>query len=94
MILVTALFWFLRLVEISTLVVASILVALAYSAFRKTGSKAMLAGALGFAIIGIASLIEGVLLETASSWEEAHVFRSTLTALGLLVLLYSIHKTR
>jgi len=91
---VTVIFWYLRLVEISSLVVASVLVALAYRGYRKSGSKAMLVGAFGFGILGVGSLIEGLLLETGVSWEEAHVFRSTLTALGLLILLYSIHETR
>ena len=81
-------------VEIVSLVIALVLVFLAYRGYRRTGSRSLLHAALGLGVLGIASLIEGVLYQIVGySLDEAHAFRSTLTALGLLVLLYSIIKT-
>jgi hypothetical protein len=54
----------------------------------------MLFGASGFGMLGVASLVEGAIYEVLGvPLEEAHAFRSTLTALGLVILLYSIHRT-
>ncbi|WP_309492416.1 DUF7521 family protein [Candidatus Hecatella orcuttiae] len=90
----SALFWYIRLVELLSLAVALVLVTLAYGGYRKSRSKAMLSAALGFGILGIASLLEGVLFEVAGlSLGEAHAFRSSFTLIGFLILLYSIHKT-
>ncbi len=81
-------------VEILSLVVALVLVVLAFAGYRKSGSKAMLFAALGFGMLGVASLVEGILYSALGvPLEDAHAFRSTLTALGLVVLLYSVHKT-
>ncbi len=86
--------WYVRIVEILSLLIAFVLVALAYGGYRKSGNKTMLLGALGFGMLGVASLTEGILFEGLGlPLEEAHAFRSTLTALGLIILLYSIHKT-
>jgi uncharacterized membrane protein len=85
---------YIRVVEILSLFIALILVSLALRGYRKTGSRAMLFGAAGFAMLGVASLVEGAIYEVLSvPLEEAHAFRSTLTALGLVILLYSIHRT-
>ena len=48
-------------VEILSLVVALVLVVLAFGGYRKTKSKAMLSAALGFGMLGVASLVEGIL---------------------------------
>ena len=86
--------WYIRIVEILSLVIALVLVTLAFGGYRKSRSNAMLSAALGFAMLGVTSLVEGLLYE-GLGWplEDAHAFRSTLTALGLVILLYSIHKT-
>ncbi len=87
--------WYIRIIESLSLVVAFFLVALAFAGYRKSASRAMLTGALGFGMLGIASLVEGVMYEGLGlPLEVAHAFRSTLTAIGLLVLLVSIYKTR
>lgn len=89
------LIWYIRGVEIVSLAVALVLVTLAYRGYKRSHSKALLLAAIGFAILGAASLAEGLLFEVAGlSLNEAHAFRSTITALGLIVLLYSINKTR
>ncbi|MBI2183898.1 MAG: hypothetical protein HYU39_02950 [Thaumarchaeota archaeon] len=86
--------WYIRFVEVLSLVVSSVLVALAYGGYKKSKSRALLSGALGFGMLGGASLLEGILFEAGGlSLEGAHAFRSTITAMGLVILLYSIHKT-
>lgn len=88
------LIWYIRAVEVLSLAVATVLAALGYGGYRKSHSRAMLTGALGFGILGAASLLEGLVFELVGlPLEEAHAFRSTLTALGLLILLFSIHRT-
>lgn len=87
--------WYISIVEILSLIIALVLVALAYGGYRKSGNRTMLSAAVGFAMLGVASLVEGLLYDIVGlSLEDAHAFRSTLTALGLVILLYSIHKTR
>lgn len=89
------LIWYISAVEVVSLVIALVLVTLAYRGYRRSGSRSLLLAAVGFAILGVASLTEGLLFSVVGlSLDEAHAFRSTLTAFGLLVLLYSIYKTR
>ncbi|MGA1974979.1 MAG: hypothetical protein ABSG92_05025 [Conexivisphaerales archaeon] len=87
--------WYISGVEILSLVVAFVLVALAYRGYRKSGSSSLLLAAVGFAMLGAASLTEGILYVVVGlSLDEAHAFRSTLTLAGLVILLYSVYKTR
>lgn len=86
--------WYVRLLEVISLIIAFFLVMLAYYGYKKNHSKSMLSAALGFATLGVASFIEGVLFDIFSlPMIHAHAFRSTLTAVGFFILLYSIHKT-
>jgi hypothetical protein len=88
-------FWYISGVEVISLVLALILVALAYRGYKKSGSGSLLLAALGFAMLGAASLTEGILyVAVGLSLDEAHAFRSTLTLAGLVLLLYSVYKTR
>ncbi len=85
--------WYIRTVEILSLFLALVLVSLAFGGYRKTGSRAMLSAAAGIAMLGAASLVEGVMYDVLGfPLEDAHAFRSTLTALGFVILLYSIYK--
>jgi hypothetical protein len=87
--------WYIRIVEILSLFIALILVALAFAGYRKTGSRAMLSAGAGIAMLGAASLVEGAMYEILGlPLEVAHAFRSTLTVLGFVILLYSIYKTK
>jgi len=89
------LIWYISVIEVFSLGVALILVVLAFRGYRKTGSHSLLLAAIGFGILGVASLVEGVLYQFAGfTLDEAHAFRSTLTAAGLVVLVYSIYRTR
>ncbi len=93
--MMTPLIWYIRSVEFGSLIIALILVALAYSGYRKSRSTSLLLGALGFGMLGMSSLIEGIFFEFVGfQLDEAHALRSTFNALALLILLYSIYKTK
>ena len=82
-------------VEIVSFVVALVLVVLAYRGYGKSGSKTFLLAATGFGLLGAASLVEGLLYQFLGfTLDEAHAVRSTLTAIGLVVLIFSIYGTR
>lgn len=82
-------------VEVFSLVIALVLVVLAFRSYRKSGIQSFLFAAVGFGMLGVASLIEGLLYQFAGfPLDEAQAFRSTLTALGLVILVYSIYRTQ
>jgi len=88
-------FLYISAVEALALIIAFFLVILAYRGYKKSSSKSLLAAAVGFGIVGVASLTEGLLYDVLGfSLLEAQAFRSTLTAIGLIVLLYSVYRTR
>jgi hypothetical protein len=90
-----AIIWYISIIEVLSLLIALVLVVLAYGGYRKSGNRSMLSAALGFGMLGVASLTEGLLYTVLGlSLDEAHAFRSTLTALGLIILLYSVQKTK
>jgi len=91
---VVAIVWYLRFVETLSLAIALILAASAYRGYRKHGSRATLSATAGFAALGVVSLTEGILFDMLGMrLEVAHAVRSTLTAFGLIILLYSIRAT-
>lgn len=93
MIMAFEIIWYVRFVEILSLVIAFVLVVLAYGGYRKSGSRAMLAAALGFAMIGVARLTEGILFELLGfPLVDSHAYSGTIMALGFIVLLYSVQK--
>ncbi len=93
--MIIQLIWYIRFVVFASLVIALVLVALAYGGYKRSRSTSMLFGAVGFGMLGVASLLEGIFFEFLGfQLEQAHALRSTFTALGLLILLYSIYKTR
>lgn len=95
MIMTSEIIWFISVVETFSLAVALVLVVIAYRGYRKSGSRSLLLAAIGFGILGAASLAEGVLYQFAGfPLDGAQAFRSTLTAIGLVVLVYSIYTTR
>jgi hypothetical protein len=89
------LIWYISSVEVVSFVIAFVLATLAYRGYKKSGSKSFILTALGFTLLGGASLAEGLLYQFAGfGLDQAHAVRSTLTVIGLAVLLYSIYKTK
>lgn len=92
---IISIFWYVRFIEVLTLVFASALIILAYKSYKKNKSQSMLLASFGFSFLGIASLVEGIMFDVLKfPLPESHAVRSTITALGFLILLYSIHKTK
>lgn len=88
------LIWYRRFLGTVSLATALVLVFLAYRGYLKTQSRALLSGALGFGMIGIGALLEGILFEFIGvPFESADIIGATFNAVGLLILLYSIHRT-
>ncbi len=89
------LIWYISAVEVISLVIAFVLATLAYRSYRRSGSATFVLTAVGFTLLGAASLVEGVLYQLGGfDLDQAHAVRTTLTAVGLAVLLYSIYKTK
>ncbi len=87
--------WYITAIEVFSLAVAFVLSWFAYRSYRKSRAAGFLLAAVGFAVLGAASLVEGFLYEVMGlPLDEAHAFRSILTATGLVVMLYSIYRTR
>lgn len=83
------------LIKIVIVVLGSLIAALAYVAYREHGSRLMLFISIGFGLITLGSVIEGVLFEfLAAPLDLAHVVESAIILAGLLVLVYYLQPIR
>ncbi len=81
----------LRALQGSGVVLGSLIGALSYVAFRKHRSTLMLYIAVGFLLLTLALLIEGILFELlGTSLDVAHLVESTVTLVGLMLLAYHL----
>ncbi len=72
-------------------VLGALIGALSYVAFRKHRATLMLYIAVGFLLLTLALLIEGILFELLrTSLEVAHLVESTVTLAGLMLLAYHL----
>lgn len=84
-----------RLLEIVTLAVGAGVIYLAYRGYIRSKVSSMLFLALGFALVTLGSLAEGILYEFFGvPLLEAHATRAALTAFGFLSILYSIYAAK
>ena len=82
----------LRIVRIVTFIVALILTWLAFKGNRKHKNKGLLFFSIGFGIICVDTVVEGILFEFFSySILTVHLIESTVVAVGLLFLVYAIY---
>lgn len=64
----------------------------AYRGYRRYDSRPMLYLAMGFGLISVGSVLEGVLFDVIGlSIFEAGTAQTGLVAVGMLVILYSLH---
>ena len=64
----------------------------AYKGFRVYGSKPMLYVAIGFLFISVGAIIEGILFDVVGlSIFLAGTIQTGIVAIGMLVILYSLH---
>lgn len=80
------------IVKLITMVIGFVIAATAYRGYRRNHSKSMLYLAIGFAIISIGAVIEGILfdvLQFSIFW--AGTVQTSIVAVGMLVILYSLY---
>lgn len=71
----------------------SAIVFVSYDAHRRMGSRMMLFVSMGFGLVTLGSLVEGILFEFLGySFVEVHVVESTMVLAGLLALIYSLKR--
>ncbi len=79
--------------KLLVVVFGSAVVFAAYGAYRRTESIRMLFVSIGFALVTLGSLVEGILFELLGyNLMEAHIVESTLVLVGLLTLIYSLKR--
>ncbi len=83
------------LVRLLIVALGAIVVYLAFRSHRQNRSIAMLFLSIGFTLITVGAVIEGVLFEFLGiDIFAAHTVESTLVALGFTAIIYSIYGTR
>lgn len=75
----------------ATLVTGGAVALLAYRAFRRTGSAALQAVAVGFGVIVAGSVLGGAVHLLADNVGLAVAVQSSATAAGFAILLYSLY---
>lgn len=72
-------------------VLGALIGGLSYVTFRRHGAPLMLYIAIGFILLTLGLLVEGVLFELlAVSLDTAHLVESTVTLAGLMLLAYHL----
>jgi hypothetical protein len=75
-----------------TMVIGLLIAGTAYRGYRRSGSESMRYLAVGFAIISIGAVIEGVLFDVLHfSIFWAGTVQTSVVAVGMLVVLYSLY---
>ncbi len=73
----------------------SLIALLSYAAFRAHGARLMLYISIGFVLVTLGSVVEGILFEVLGApLDLAHVVESSTILAGLLVLVYHLRPTR
>lgn len=89
------LLWLIRIAEFFALLVGGGIALTAYRAYRKNGDGALLLASLGFTLLVLGSIVEGILFELVGyGLLESRAVRSWTTALGFLVIFIAIRKIR
>lgn len=90
--------WFVTIVKVVALVFGAYIVYLAYKGYRRNLSRPLLFVALGFALITGATVIEGFLYVVVAPLSDpisnlllALLVSTTITLIGFLAIIYSIH---
>lgn len=78
--------------KVVTMVIGLVIAATAYRGYRRSGRESMWYLAVGFAIISVGSVIEGVLFDVLHfSIFWAGTVQTGIVAVGMLVILYSLY---
>lgn len=83
------------LVRLLIVALGTTIVYLSFKSHRQNHSNAMLLLSIGFVLITVGAVIEGVLFEfLAFDIFRAHTVESVLVASGLIAIVYSVYGTR
>jgi hypothetical protein len=78
--------------KLLTMIIGLVIAATAYRGYLRYGSEPMLYLAVGFAIISVGAVIEGVLFDVLGfSIFWAGTVQTSIVAVGMLVILYSLY---
>lgn len=89
------LIWIIRVAEFFILLIGGGIAFTAYRAYRKNKDGAFLIASLGFGLLVLGSIVEGMLFELARyDLIESHMIRSIITAVGFLAILIAIRRIR
>lgn len=75
-----------------TMVIGLLIAGTAYRGYRRSGDESMLYLAVGFAIISVGAVVEGIffdVLHLSIFW--AGTVQTSIVAVGMLVILYSLY---
>ncbi len=79
--------WVLSALRGAAVVLGFAVAFLSYLAYRRYGSKLLLSLTLGFGILALGAVVEGLLFEVfAFPLDQAHLLESTITLAALLTL--------
>jgi hypothetical protein len=89
------LLWLVRIAELVALLLGGGIALTAYRAYRRNRDGALLLAALGFTLLFLGAISEGVLFELAGyGLLESRAVRSWATAVGFLVIFVAIRRVK
>jgi len=87
--------WIVTAIKLVALVLGAFIVYLAYKGYRRNTSKPLLYVALGFALITVATIVEGILYVIIGSDLLVALLISTIvTVIGFLAIIYSVYSVK
>lgn len=88
-------FWFATITKVIALFLGAFIVYLAYKGYRRNATKPLLYVALGFGLITVGTIAEGVLYVLLGSELLIAVAMGTIvTVLGFMSIIYSIYSVK
>ncbi len=98
--LLSPLFWFTTATKLLALILGAFIVYLAYRGFRRNRSRPLFYVSVGFALITLGTLVEGILYVVVGSVASltdlltAMAVGTVVTVLGFFVIIYSIYAVK
>ena len=93
--------WFVTIVKVIALILGMYIVHLAYKGYRRNSSRPLLFVSVGFSLITIATVIEGVLYVFIAPFSNpisnlllALLLSTTIMVTGFIAIIYSIYSVK
>jgi len=95
MVEVTGLFWVTTTAKLIALILGSFIVYLAYKGYRRNAAKPLLYTSIGFALITLGTIAEGIIyVIIGADLMPAIATGTAITVLGFIVIIYSIYSVK